>query len=330
MRVLWTHNYPPNVVSAGIFMHSLLERMRRLGVDVEPYCLEGLRTAAGMARAVRGLRRHATGFDLVHAQYGSACAWVTSFAAGLKVLTLRGTDLFGIEQGSLKQQFHGRLGRWLTYRSLYSYQRLACVSRQMRDVVQRHDCRLSIEVIPDGIDLARFVPLSRHEARQRLGQGQNRRPWVLVSSVTSGNPVKRWPLAKASFDALQRDMPDVELRTATGVSHDEMPLWVNASDVVLLTSTHEGWPNIVKEALACNVPFVSTDVGDLREIASMTATCCVTEADPGALAAGMRQAIQGGRCGDLRRHVQAMELGRVAGQYVRLYHSLCGEQRRAA
>ena len=43
-----------------------------------------------------------------------------------------------------------------------------------------------------------------------------------------------------------------------------MPIYLNAADVFLLTSKWEGSPNIVKEAMACNIPIVATEVGDIK------------------------------------------------------------------
>jgi len=55
------------------------------------------------------------------------------------------------------------------------------------------------------------------------------------------------------------------LRTVSGVDHDAVPDYMNAADALLLTSHSEGSPNSVKEALACNLPVVAVDVGDVRE-----------------------------------------------------------------
>ena len=67
---------------------------------------------------------------------------------------------------------------------------------------------------------------------------------------------------------------------------------MNACDVLLMTSLHEGSPNVVKEALACNLPIVSTDVGDVRNRIGALDGCvvCATD-DPATIAEALNQVL---------------------------------------
>jgi len=302
-------------------MHLLLREMQSRGVEIDLYYTGSLRGLGAMraAIALRGLGRQ---YDLVHAQYGSVCSWATSWATCAKLVTLRGTDVFGIETGRLAQRVHGTLAKWFTFRALGKYDQIVVMSEQMAGIVAARVSQSVVQVIPDGIDLNRFHPIDRRAARERLGQNDDERPWVLVAGVKSTNPVKRWWLAEAAVVALRQRIGAVEMKAVSGTPHEEMPLWVNASDVVLLTSTHEGWPNVIKEALACNVPFVSTDVSDLRRVAQGTDNCFIVEPDPQILAERLRTAIEFRNGVDLRRLVQEMDVRLVADRYLDVYRRL--------
>jgi glycosyltransferase involved in cell wall biosynthesis len=77
---------------------------------------------------------------------------------------------------------------------------------------------------------------------------------------------KNYPLAERVVKKTRENIEDnVELHTIYGVPHEDMPQYMNAADCLLITSSREGFPNSVKEALACNLPVVSTDVGGVDD-----------------------------------------------------------------
>ena len=74
--------------------------------------------------------------------------------------------------------------------------------------------------------------------------------------------------------------------------HDEVVRYMCAADALLLTSVSEGSPNVIKEAMACNCPIVSTDVGDVRWITENVAGTYVADNDdPGAISICIRNAL---------------------------------------
>ena len=87
--------------------------------------------------------------------------------------------------------------------------------------------------------------------------------------------IKRYALAEAAVKRLIN--PDVQLLTVSNTPNAEMPWYYSAADVMILSSQSEGSPTSVKEALACNVPVVATDVGDVREIMDGIDGCEICE-----------------------------------------------------
>jgi glycosyltransferase involved in cell wall biosynthesis len=119
-------------------------------------------------------------------------------------------------------------------------------------------------VIPHGVDLDRFAPAAQREARERVGWDQD--AIQVLFPYPKQRDVKDYPRAERVVDAIRGEFDErIELQTLFSVPHEEMSHYMNAADVLLLTSKHEGSPNAVKEAMACNLPVVATDVGDVRE-----------------------------------------------------------------
>ena len=109
--------------------------------------------------------------------------------------------------------------------------------------------------------LKRFLPLNREECCATLGWDP--KLFHVLFASNTGDPVKRPELAKAAVDLLLQSGVPTQLNILQSIPYEDVPVWINASDVLLLTSLHEGSPTIIKEALACNRPIVSTDVGDV-------------------------------------------------------------------
>ena len=137
-------------------------------------------------------------------------------------------------------------------------------------------------VIPNGVDQTLFAPRDRAEARSSLGWSDEE-PVVLFAADPSVVR-KRFALAQAACSRAARSVPNLRLEIANKVNPEAMPDLMNAADCLLLTSIIEGSPNVVKEALMCNLPVVSTDVGDVKEQLSTIRPSFVCEARDDALA----------------------------------------------
>jgi len=319
VKAAWIHSFPPAPAASGVFMHRLAEAMRDRGNEIRLLPVAGQVRSWRLIRPDRATRDEAAECDLVHAQYGSGCGYFVSSFGGRKILTLRGSDWYGGGARSLRSRLRSAVSRRLTRRSVSRFDLVITVSNRMAAEVGRFAPNVRRATLPSGIDLERFRPRPRDEARRSLGRGDDSDHWILFASALDGNAVKRPWLAAAGVAALRRKFPAVKLVTITGKPPGEMPLWMAASDVLLLTSTHEGWPNVVKEALACNVPFVSTDVSDLAAIASLEPSCQVVQADAVAIAAGLERALAIPRNDHLRRHVEGLDLRLTAARLEQLY-----------
>jgi glycosyltransferase involved in cell wall biosynthesis len=133
--------------------------------------------------------------------------------------------------------------------------------------------------------------------------------------------VKDFPRARRVVErARERAEVPIELQTISGVEHEDMPTYMNAADVLLLTSKREGSPNTVKEALACNLPVVSTDVGDVRERLADVSYSTVGRTDD-ELVDGLVTAIDADEPSNGREAAREVGLGAMADQIVDVYQS---------
>jgi glycosyltransferase involved in cell wall biosynthesis len=134
-------------------------------------------------------------------------------------------------------------------------------------------------VVPNGVDRALFHEVAREDARRDL-----RWPFdelVVLFAARRCVLRKRFDVAEEACALLAARGLDVRLRVCEGRPQHEVATWMNASDVLLLPSLAEGSPNVVKEALACNLPVVASDVGDVQELLRGVQPSAVLPVDAG-------------------------------------------------
>jgi glycosyltransferase involved in cell wall biosynthesis len=249
MRALVVTNmYPtPRHPVRGSFVRDQVRALQRLpDVEVELFAFDSggpepyLRAGWDLRRRYRGGR-----FDVVHAHFGLT-AWPSlAVRRAPHAVTLHGTDVM-----------HPR-SRAITLAALPFVELVAPVSATLARELPQRALRGKLTVLPCGVDTERFRPIPRDVARRELGLDP-RGPYLLFPA----DPAR----AEKRYDRAQALAAEVPLLTLGNVDPEQMPLWVNAANAVLVTSDRESFGMSVLEALACEVPVLSTSVGVAPEV----------------------------------------------------------------
>jgi len=264
LKVLWIIPGDPGG-SSMIFAKRQCEDLKNIGVEGRVYFLRSTAEPFGFLRELSENIRtcRAENFTHIHSQFGTATALFGAFlsvACRIPLLvTFRGSDLNHCPSDG----FFRNIGQKLfSLVGAIVADRIVVVSEALKTNISW--LRKRVLLLPSGVNFEVFKPMVQSEARRMLGWSHDR-PVVLFNAGTSP-AVKRLDLAEAAFQRARESTSDAELYILRAdYPPDKMPLLMNASDVILMTSDHEGSPGIVKEALACNIPVVSVDVGDVRE-----------------------------------------------------------------
>jgi teichuronic acid biosynthesis glycosyltransferase TuaC len=270
-----TAMYPtPGRPAFGSFVRTQVESLQGIGVDADPFVLEGrnrkIMYLHGIPRLRRRLRRGDV--DVVHAHYSYVGAVARTQWTAPVVLTFHGDDLLGTIGPNGRQTLLSRgvvaAGKVLAR----SIDAIVVQNQAMAAALHSHP---HVHVLPHEVDLELFRPTERQEARRLLGLDPDR-PYVLFASPPD-IAVKRFPLAEAAMAVLRDRLPSAELLVVFTETQDRLALNMSACDALVFPSYQEGSPNIVKQAMACNLPIVSTDVGDVAEVIGDTEGCYVVE-----------------------------------------------------
>jgi len=271
LRVLViTAAYPAPGSHKGAFLKSEVEGLRAAGVDVTVAHLQG------RMKYVRGVGQTlgasiAGRYDIVHGHY-SFCGIVARLQPRLPtVITFWGSDI--LKNPALPETRQGRFSRAIAPRLARMADACLVPSEAMAQALPG----AKVTVMPQGIDFSTFHPMSQGEARQQLGLNPDLNHRYILFANNPALAVKGYPIAEEAVRMMQGYSAPVEMLVANGVPHEQVMLYMNAADLMVVPSYWEGGPYVVKEAMACNLPIVSTDVGDVATIIAHTAGCYLAD-----------------------------------------------------
>ncbi|HIQ05960.1 MAG TPA: glycosyltransferase family 4 protein [Anaerolineae bacterium] len=311
MRILVVTNmYPyPERPAYGTFVYDEVQSLRAAGVDVDVLFVNG---KLGRQEYLRGFgevrRRISSGhYDLVHGHYVFSGVIARTQWRCPVVVTFH-----GIEAAMTWT-------RWVSRALAPLVDRVIVTSERVR----RDLGWPKAVVIPPGIEFDLFQPMPRDEARAALGLPQDRQ---LVLWAGDPRPDKQVHIVEAAVAQLQDAGVPVELVLLSGQPHERVPLYMNACDVLVLTSQYEGSPMVVKEALACGLPVVAPPVGDVPELIQGLEGCYLCERTPEDVADKLRRSLNFGGRHNGREAIAHVERGRIAQQIVALYRELLADK----
>jgi teichuronic acid biosynthesis glycosyltransferase TuaC len=270
-------------------MESLIGR----GLRCDVLFVRGYRSAlaypiAMVRLASWGLTRRRR-YALVHAHGGEAALVATFYRRAPLLVTYLGSDLLGAPRRDGVVSRLWRIRRAVIRQHARLAARTITESHEMQSALPGSTRRRNI-VLPKGVDVDLFHPIDRTAARCELGWDGEAR--IALFAADPSVPLKRYWLAEAAVERARAILPDLRLEVANGVMPDRMPVLMGAADCLLHTSSSEGSPNVVKEALMCNLPVVATPAGDIAELLDGVVPSHLCEPSAAELAEALIECLQ--------------------------------------
>jgi len=286
------------------------QSLERQGIIVKYYGING-KGLLGYIKNIRPLKRflHSQQFDLIHAHFSLTAFVVALSGAKPLIVSLMGWNV--------------RLLRYKIFIHIFNFLFFdACIvkSQLMKDYLGIKD----LIVIPNGIDFSKFKPFEKIYAQKMLNWDRTKKH--ILFAARPDRPIKNFLLAKQAYKILIKQYKGIELHVLNNVPNDQMSLFYSACDVVLLTSKAEGSPNVIKEAMACNCPIVTTDVGDVREYLVGVEGCYICNNNAFEIAEKLKLALLSCQRTNGREKIKHLDSNIIAFNIIEVYNKVISNE----
>nr|WP_319267523.1 glycosyltransferase family 4 protein [uncultured Draconibacterium sp.] len=250
-----TNNYPTtNSPIFGIFVKEQIESLSNIGIENEVFFINGREKGKiEYIKSIFRIRKHLSKnyFDVIHCHHAlSAICLILSGKVKMNRTVVSFQNDPSNEQGKLVFNF---------------------ILERFAAVIIKNNSNLGlnskVHYLPNGVNTKIFSPCKRSIACQRLGLDESK-IYILFVSSNFIRKQKRYDIYKKTIQILKNEyqLDNIEELKLINTKRELVPYYFNAASLHLLTSDFEGSPNSVKEALACNTPVVSTNVGNVTDI----------------------------------------------------------------
>jgi glycosyltransferase involved in cell wall biosynthesis len=254
--------------------HPCYPLLPKIGMSTAPLAL-----SAAVLPFLRRQIRAGRDFDLIDAHYfypdGVAAVLLGRALGRPVVVTARGSDLNIIAQHAIPR-------RWIRWAAQHADGLVAVSSGLKQRLLELGIAAERVRTLRNGVDLALFRPYDRKAARHALGFT---RPTLLavgnlvalkrhclIIEALAELPGVELAIAgegpeRRAIERLARDRHvDDRVRLLGRVPQDSLPEIYSAADLLLLVSSHEGWPNVLLESMACGTPVVVSEIEGIADI----------------------------------------------------------------
>jgi len=284
------------------------DSLKKNGVEIIYFTIKG-KGIKGYLKNIAELKKYLSTekVDIIHAHYSLSAivASLANLSYGIpQVTSLMGSDVNSSALARLLIKiFH-----------LFFWDITIVKSEFMKNKINLKN----VEIIPNGVNLQSFYPQDKREAKEKIGFDLHKKYIVWISNPARYS--KHWELADQAFQ--EANLDNVVLQIVNNISHKDIPNYLNAADLLLLSSRWEGSPNVVKEAMACNLPIVSTDVGDVKQIIQDTENCYIVPQDHKKMAVAIKKSLEKDKKTSGREKIKFLDDNLVAKKIIALYKNL--------
>ncbi|MGC3973131.1 MAG: glycosyltransferase [Nitrospira sp.] len=308
-----------------VFAKNLIATLGEAGVACQAMFLRSRTSPLILMREAGRLQKELAQFcpDLIHAHYGTMTAAVGALVSRVPlVITFRGSDLNPCDSVS---PLRSAGGKFLSQLAALRARRIICVSEQLKGRLWWNK-RVSV-VLPGGVDVKRFRPMPRDDVRSLLGWGAEE--YVVIFNAGFDAQRKRADLAATAVALARKRCGAIRFEILDGRKEQgHIPFYLNAADCLLMTSDWEGSPNIVKEAMACSLPVVSVDAGDVRQRLMDVRPSRIVRRDPAEIAEALAEVLERRERSNGHTVIQDLSSEKMAVRVMAVYRDALSKSRR--
>lgn len=309
-----------------------IRSIQQAGIETEVCDMRGI-PKLKYVQMIPRIRRATRSADLIHAHFGY-CGWLALIGRTLSfrripvVMSYMGSDLLGTpynEHGDIR--YLSKIEMKCNVALAGRYDQIIVKSKELAGRIPH----VTSHVIPNGVDLQTFKPMDRRQACEQIKLDPDE-----LNVLFPGNPNdprKGHQLASAAVKVAEQQLNrPINLVPLWRVRADEVAVYMNACNAMVMTSVFEGSPNVVKEAMACNQRVIGVPVGDVHELLDGVEGCFRTSRDAHEIGQALVQVLNADRLSNGREILQLRQLSleAVAQRVIAVYHQALSKYSRVS